>query len=51
MTHLNPEIFALLVLELIPPKNKSSPTLFNYTQFLSGKDRNRVWAMLVVQVL
>ena len=51
MTRLNPEIYALLVLELIHPKNTSSTTLFNFTQFLSGKDRDRVSAMLVVEVL
>jgi hypothetical protein len=51
MSHLNPEMYALLVLELIHPKNTSSTTLFNFTQFLSGKSRDRVSAMFVVQVL
>ena len=51
MIHLNPEIYARLVLELIHPKNTSSTTLFNFIQFLSGKGRDRVLAMLVVQVL
>ena len=51
MTHLNPEIYARLVLELIHPKNTSSTTLFKFTQFLSGKGSDRVSAMLVVQVL
>ena len=48
MTHLNPEIYAPLVLELIHPKNTSSTTLFNFTQFLSGKGSDRVSAMIVV---
>ena len=51
MTHLNSEIYALLVLELIHPKNTSSTTLFNFTQFLSGKGMTRVLAMLMVEVL
>jgi hypothetical protein len=51
MTRLNPEMYALLVLELIHPKNKSSTTLFDSTQFLSGKGRDMVSTMLVVQVL
>jgi hypothetical protein len=51
MSHLNPEMYALLVLELIHPKNTSSTTLFKFTHFMSGKSRDRVSAMIVVQVL
>jgi hypothetical protein len=51
MTHLNPEIYALLVLESTHPKNKSSTTLSNSTQCLSGKGRDRLSVMLVVKIL